>query len=356
MRIAVCLAVMVLCANATTNFKVFPPMNLKPARNLVSVLTQVEAQIKSGGPLEIINEVLDGFQHEIVQEQAAHDELHARATTECESEFDFRRREVNDANSALKEGETTLAGCTDQLRRAQADLKFVTSSDTETQQYYAELLDRRAREAADFESEKKAYEHDSAALDGALDILEEIFEGEADFIQLARHSQKMLKSAIASGNADKYAGAFTALASLANSQGGADSELLDRLKNVLANVREALEAAFEESTNFEAQNQEAFDSIKATLGTTITELAEHKAALEEEIAALNKCNITQTGIVASATSKRDRNQNLWDDAVSLCDAQDAEYENAKGQRREELDIIDAMRVKVNQRYNPVPPQ
>jgi hypothetical protein len=34
-------------------------MNLKPARNIMTVLTQIEATVKSGGPIEIVKETLD---------------------------------------------------------------------------------------------------------------------------------------------------------------------------------------------------------------------------------------------------------------------------------------------------------
>jgi hypothetical protein len=125
------------------NFKKFPPMNLKPARNIVSVLTQIEAQIKAGGPLEIINDTLDNFVNEITGEQASHDELHAQSEAACDDEFVFRRREVNDANSALKEGSQTLSGCQDQLRRSDSDYTFIQSTLQDTRNFYEAILDRR---------------------------------------------------------------------------------------------------------------------------------------------------------------------------------------------------------------------
>jgi len=60
--------------------------------------------------------------------------------------------------------------------------------------------------------------------------------------------------------------------------------------------------------------------------------------------------MTQTGIVQSASAKRDRNQNLWDDAVALCDAVTEEYHAATESRREELELLADIRARVEARF------
>jgi len=58
----------------------------------------------------------------------------------------------------------------------------------------------------------------------------------------------------------------------------------------------------------------------------------------------------QTGIVESATAKRDRNQKLWDDAKAMCEAFNKEYESATKARKEELKLLAAIRERVEARF------
>lgn len=77
----------------------------------MTLLTQVEAQLKAGGPLDAITKMLSDFKTEIVTEQADHDQLWAEQQVECASEFEFREQEVKAAVAALKEATETLDGC-----------------------------------------------------------------------------------------------------------------------------------------------------------------------------------------------------------------------------------------------------
>lgn len=53
---------------------------------------------------------------------------------------------------------------------------------------------------------------------------------------------------------------------------------------------------------------------KARYDTVIDHLKNQKNDLDIEVKKLNKCIVVQTGIVNVSTSKRDRNQNLLNDA------------------------------------------
>jgi regulator of replication initiation timing len=160
----------------------------------------------------------------------------------------------------------------------------------------------------------------------------------------------MMKNAIATNKVEMFGGVFTAFASLATAQGGADNELLEQLVNILNNLKEAVEENWEARTVQEAGFQADYETLKSTLDNTITSLVEETHTLEREIGSLKKCIVFQTGIVGSATAKKDRNQNLWDDATELCDNADDEYNSAKALRQEELEVIDQLRHKVNLRW------
>jgi len=65
---------------------------------------------------------------------------------------------------------------------------------------------------------------------------------------------------------------------------------------------------------------------------------------------LEKCIVTQTGILFKATEKRDRNANLLADAHALCDSVAAEYQSATASRKEELELLAAIRERVEARF------
>jgi hypothetical protein len=72
--------------------------------------------------------------------------------------------------------------------------------------------------------------------------------------------------------------------------------------------------------------------------------------LENELNALQKCIVTQSGIVNSATAKRDRNQRLLDDAEALCGSVDQEYTASTQARKNELELLGAIRERVEARF------
>lgn len=69
----------------------------------------------------------------------------------------------------------------------------------------------------------------SNAVDGALVILEEIWAGESSFIQLSKHMNGLLKTAIQVKKAHLMTGVMAALVQLANKDLEADDELLNRV-------------------------------------------------------------------------------------------------------------------------------
>jgi flagellar biosynthesis chaperone FliJ len=347
MRTALVIAALVMCASAA---KLGSPMNTKPERSLVQVMTQIETALKTGGAIEIINKTLDNFENEITAEQASHDELIERSRTECASEFDFRRREVADAVAALREGQATLEGAQDQLRRASSDLTFVQASLIDYRNFIELLGERREREAAEFGEEQTNYEFNVAAVNEAVELLEGLFEGEEELIQLSKHSHKLLKAAMSSKKPEAFAETFAVLAALKAKENDADLEILERVRNVLTNLSESLNEDWEARVAAEQDLIEQGEAGLAAANGAFQEFLDEEAALQIEISELNRSIVTETGVVATSTAKRDRNQRLWDDATELCQIQEDEYAHGTDGRRQERDLIDALRAKVQARF------
>lgn len=51
------------------------PMNFGPRRSFITLLTQIEARMKMGGPFDAISKMLDDFKQVVTEEQVAHDNL-----------------------------------------------------------------------------------------------------------------------------------------------------------------------------------------------------------------------------------------------------------------------------------------
>jgi flagellar biosynthesis component FlhA len=73
----------------------------------------------------------------------------------------------------------------------------------------------RRREAYNFESSTTVYQAVSRAVEEALQILEEIWSGDSSFIQLAKHMNGLLKSAVKIRKVHLLAGVMSALSQLA---------------------------------------------------------------------------------------------------------------------------------------------
>jgi chromosome segregation ATPase len=347
---AVCMLALILGSFATTNYKVIAPMNLKPARNMVNVLTQVEAMMTSGGPIEMVHDVLNEFENEITSEQSAHDGLNEQASTECEREADFRRREVNDATATLREATATYEGCVDQHRRANSDLKSAEGALLETRDRLRILGERREAEAAQFASDQATYEFNSANIAEVVEFLESLLEGEGEFEELAQLGQKLMRGAIKSNKVEHFGNTFAVLATLASKGAEAEAELFEQARNIFVNLGDSLDEAWEARIQVEDELIASGERETAAANGIVAELEAHIQNLNIEITNLHRCEVEQSGVINSATAKRDRNQRLWDDSQELCGSQGEFYEQAKNQRREERDIIDAVRQKVELRW------
>jgi hypothetical protein len=84
--IVLLLAVSQATESGMTSFLGFQ-MNFGPKRSIFNLLTQIEAKLKLGGPLDLITKMLDDFKTEITNEQLSHDGLFAKQQQSCSEEL-----------------------------------------------------------------------------------------------------------------------------------------------------------------------------------------------------------------------------------------------------------------------------
>jgi len=320
----------------------------KTRRNIMKVFAEVEATLKSGGPLDIVAKVLGEFESDATAEQAAHDQLRGRAQTECAAEFEFRSKEVGDATGALKQGQLTLDGCTDQKNRATADLTFTRKVLAESDNFVRILTRSREAEVTAFAEFQEAYEFNSAQMDEAIGLVEAVVSGEASLVQLVRHTHKMLRNSIKLGATEKFATLMAVFAQLGTKE--SDTEFLEQLSNVVQRLRGEIEDSWNATQAFELQSQADFEATLQRTQDQIAHLQQTQGELETSLASLNRCIVEQTGVVGSATAKRDRNQRLWDEAAAYCATGEDQYQTSTRARRDELDLLDTLRAKVTARW------
>jgi peptidoglycan hydrolase CwlO-like protein len=129
-----------------------------------------------------------------------------------------------------------------------------------------------------------------------------------------------------------------------------DNEFLEQLSNVVNRVRGEIEDSWSATQAAELQSQADFEATLERTHTQIATLQANQSELEAALASLNRCIVEQTGVVASATAKRDRNQRLWDEAAAYCATGEDQYQTSTKARRDELDLLDTLRGKVTARW------
>jgi len=146
---------------------------------------------------------------------------------------------------------------------------------------------------------------------------------------------------------------MAALAQIATNQLQADEGILDRVKELLRKFRNDVEVDYRTAEEEENTSIEEFNENKTRTEQTIANLEGQEESLGLELQALGKCILTQTGIIQTATAKRDRNQRLWDDATAMCTSFTNEYESASKGRKEELQLLEVIRTKVEEKFGKI---
>jgi PBP1b-binding outer membrane lipoprotein LpoB len=347
---ALCLILLIVSANATSLFDKYP-LNFSAKRSIMTLLTQVEAKLKMGGPLDAITKLLEDFVTEVTEEQVQHDQLWASQQKQLAEEYAFRESEIQQAEAALAEAQETLDGCNSQQVRAEQDLDTTKRQLAEDRNFLALVEETRRREAYAFETETTIYQTVSRAIDEALAILEEIWSGESSFLQLSKHMNGLVKSAVKIRKVHLLSGVMAAMSQLASKDLQADEALLEKVKTLLSNFREKTDTEYREAAAAEEAAIAAYNEDKARLTEGINSLETQQEGLESELKQLTKCIVTQTGIVQSASTKRDRNQRLLEDAQALGQSVADEYASATASRKEELELLSAIRERVEARFS-----
>ncbi len=182
-----------------------------------SVLAQVKAMIKAGGPYDNVFDLLDDLQTQIELEEAEHKEMLGRNDDACEEEKAFRDAEITEGQVALKAATNQHATCEHSLGKAEMDLEKTQNSLADDRVTLTEATLIRETAAALFTKRTEDHRLAGRAIDGALNILDELVAEDATFLQLSQHSQVLLKTGVKIHMTSAYVPIIAIFAQMASS-------------------------------------------------------------------------------------------------------------------------------------------
>jgi chaperonin cofactor prefoldin len=199
---------------------------------------------------------------------------------------------------------------------------------------------------------RRAQEYQDAidVLDEAQDIVGSIYQGGADFIELARVAKKMIQISTVSNGHKLYAPVFAAFAQLATKEKQIDDSSLERVAQLIETLRDKVQETYNAFAENDAEAVQAFNDQKERLDSNLARLEAQAARLAKEVDELGQCIGTQSAIAQTASNKLQRNQQLWDQAKGLCLTFDNEYNYATQTRRHELQLVSELEALVERRF------
>lgn len=309
------------------------PINYSSKRNIFKVLAEVRSKIQAGGAFSSVIQLLDDLRSEILSEQSTHDAVAKEQDNECNTEIEFRSKEISDANNALSEGKAQLTSCQDSLSRAQTELANNVLNQQNINEQKEEIESLRKDENAVYLQRVKDHEEAVETIDVALELLDEIFSGEESLVQLSKLSTKMLKNSIKIKSTKDYAAVISVLAQIASQKVVlADTVTLEKVRQLLTTLKNNIESSLADYLSREKSSVEDFNERMENIENSLTELSETEASLREQINSFENCVAIQTGIINSANSKLDRNNGLLSQAQTMCENFMQEYEDSTAKR------------------------
>ncbi|CAD8066355.1 unnamed protein product [Paramecium sonneborni] len=350
------LIVIALCLVGATSISPYTKLNYSKQRSMAAVLAEVESKMETNSPLDAVLNVLKQFRDAVNVEQVNHDQIYNIEYSECDSEFEFRNKEVEEASNVVRDSTAQLNICkTSKIRTI--NQQEVNQQQLFTYQEHLTLVLQTAEsEQGYFKKRGRDYEDSLHAIDEALDILSGIANGKRSFVDLSSVSKMMLQTSFNIQQTIIYAPIFYAFSQLASQEDSADPSQIERVEQLLLQLRENIQDTYNEFIASNSASVAAFNDQKERINVILNRLSNQDEKLQDKLDHLNQCIGTQSAIVQAASTKLERNQQLWDQAVALCDTFQIEYQNASRSRRLEMSLITELEEQVIKRFQQVQEQ
>jgi len=352
MKTAIILVLIATCYSFQMNSN---KLNSLQSGNFGNLFAEIKAQIKAGGPLANIEGLLDQLEDQIRDEQSEHDAMLARNNASCMEEQEFRNNEIAEGQAGLRRASDHLAACTSSRDKAEVDLAQTIQDLADSRAALATATARREEGHALYVQRVADHRGALSVVNGAVNLLDDFVAEEASLVQLSAHTKMLLKSGVQIRKAAQYAPVIAMFAQMATSEvdmfldAGAVERIRGMLQQLLSNIEDSLADYNEE----ESVAQENFLELKAKLEQSIRDLTENQQNLEDHLEEMEQCILEEELFVAKSNEKINRNTNLYNLSVKMCEAFREEHAAATASRNEEMELLGTVRKMVRRRLEGV---
>jgi vacuolar-type H+-ATPase subunit I/STV1 len=317
------------------------------------VQVQTEGVNTIGGFMGQLREMLD----KLVTAQNKHKQIHAKMMKQCTEEDQFRKKEIAAAKIALKRALAARTRCQASLKAAIKALPALEASLSTYVKELARATKQRNIERKKYQQRKAEYAEALEFLAGFMAYVHKRLKGHMKAFALAEMSETLLRHSAKLSLMSESVPVLVAIASEKKQNTyayNANEGLGARLKMALTNLNNRIKADNEANEKTEAAAVAIFAKYSEKLKALIRTLRANVKRVKKQIVDMQRCVDKETKILASATSKRDRNAKLMAQAAKMCDSFNKEFIEATYNRLDEIKTMKEILVIVAKRFKKMP--
>ncbi|CAD8188168.1 unnamed protein product (macronuclear) [Paramecium tetraurelia] len=324
------------------------PIIGKSKPTLVSILTELESKLSSGGSIDTAVNFLSNLRASIDSEQIRHDQLYTDQRNQCNAELELRTKDVKDAEQVLNRATEQYENCSTSKKKADAELDNNLDSQKATDTDIKILDSIRQAGATNYNAKKQDHIDALRSIQESLKILDSFQSGGASLAQMSEISLRMIQDAVKLKTTNIMSQISSIFAQMLTQNGGY-IEVFERLKQLLQNLEQNLYTNLQKISEEEDQSIQEYDDRRVHLVEYYNNLKRTENKLRDHITTMDICQDQQSAIIDSARGKKVRNGEIFDSATRMCNDFASEYEKATQVRKQELELVDKVKAKIIER-------
>jgi len=328
---------------------------------LTSMLVEVQ-RTESPKTIKAFLENIRGMMTKLQAEQAKHQEISDRMMKQCKEESAFRKKEIDDAKSALTKSRAARRLCRASLKSAKKDLPELVSALRTYESELKKAIEQRAREHKMYLIRKRDFEEAIAFVKDFIKYVSAKLKGSFKTFSFVEKSEQLLRHATKLGLLGEAVPVLVALATSESEEKtvqnnysyNANESVATKLKVTLNNLLLRIQGDWATNEKIERDAVVAFQKLKTRLEKAIATLKKDIDRTKKQITAMEKCIVDETKVITSANGKFARNDRLKRSAEKMCAQFASEFIHATNSRIEEISVIRQFLVIIEKRFGQLP--
>ena len=299
-----------------------------------------------------VNEFLAGMKKDLLEEEAQHDQLHAKQTQECEEEEVFRTKEISDGRKSRAASKVQRDLCEAERNEAKSIEAIGEAGITSNQNLLDELIRERKAQVEEYKSRK-------AALGKLAGVFQEMISMIDQFVSAAEAPvptaflQKMNVLLAMSIKFNKYEQVMPLYNSFMQMTANPNDvsfsvEDVTAVREQVKTLQENYENAEKELEEEEVANLAAFKARKATLEDLIAGYTNQRNRAIAYGKKMQACFEQESDIYRMADEKVKNNVALRKHAREMCQADAEKYRSVKKAIDRELRLLTQLEYAIKQ--------